>query len=157
MWEWLVIRRSDSYCLIDYGRRRKGKGAATFPCNDLKEAEKWRQQVIRQVSEKVSQIQNPGFGEYRFRDLNNEINKLLREKDYWQDRIMKLGGPDYYKIGPKMIDHEGEEVPGNCGYKYFPGVRELFEKEPSLQGTFENWLIMLMLIIMVTVMIMMAY
>lgn len=34
-----------------------------------------------------------------------------------------------------MLDHEGKEVPGNRGYKYFgaardlPGVRELFEKE----------------------------
>lgn len=39
------------------------------------------------------------------------------------------------KVGPKMLDHEGKEVPGNRGYKYFgaakdlPGVRELFEKE----------------------------
>ncbi|PIO24737.1 hypothetical protein AB205_0130180 [Aquarana catesbeiana] len=36
-----------------------------------------------------------------------------------------------------MLDHEGKEVPGNRGYKYFgaakdlPGVRELFEKEPA--------------------------
>lgn len=34
-----------------------------------------------------------------------------------------------------MLDHEGKEVPGNRGYKYFgaakdlPGVRELFETE----------------------------
>ncbi|XP_025060316.1 pre-mRNA-splicing factor ISY1 homolog isoform X4 [Alligator sinensis] len=40
------------------------------------------------------------------------------------------------RVGPKMLDHEGKEVPGNRGYKYFgaakdlPGVRELFEKEP---------------------------
>lgn len=37
-----------------------------------------------------------------------------------------------------MLDHEGKEVPGNRGYKYFgaakdlPGVRELFEKEREL-------------------------
>merc|ERR1711962_1404076 len=35
-----------------------------------------------------------------------------------------------------MIDMDGQEVPGNRGYKYFgaakdlPGVRELFEQEP---------------------------
>lgn len=34
-----------------------------------------------------------------------------------------------------MLDHEGKEVPGNRGYKYFgaardlPGVRELFENK----------------------------
>ena len=33
-----------------------------------------------------------------------------------------------------MLDHEGKEVPGNRGYKYFgaakdlPGVKELFEQ-----------------------------
>jgi len=37
-----------------------------------------------------------------------------------------------------MLDHEGKEVPGNKGYKYFgaarqlPGVRELFEQAPPL-------------------------
>ena len=41
----------------------------------------------------------------------------------------------FQRVGPKMLDHEGKEVPGNRGYKYFgaardlPGVRELFEKE----------------------------
>ena len=39
------------------------------------------------------------------------------------------------KHGPKMLDHDGKEVPGNRGYKYFgaardlPGVRELFRKK----------------------------
>lgn len=37
-----------------------------------------------------------------------------------------------------MLDHEGKEVPGNKGYKYFgaardlPGVRELFEQERKM-------------------------
>lgn len=105
-------------------------------CNNLKEAEKWRHQIIREISKKVAQIQNAGMGEFRIRDLNDEINKLLREKRHWQDRIVELNGPDYGKIGPRMLDHEGKELPGNRGYKYFgaakdlPGVRELFEQEP---------------------------
>ena len=36
-----------------------------------------------------------GLGEYRIRDLNDEINKLLREKRHWEDRIVELGGPNY--------------------------------------------------------------
>lgn len=36
-----------------------------------------------------------GLGEFRIRDLNDEINKLLREKRHWEDRILELGGPDY--------------------------------------------------------------
>jgi len=37
-----------------------------------------------------------GLGEFKIRDLNDEINKLLREKGHWQDRIKELGGPDYW-------------------------------------------------------------
>ena len=39
-----------------------------------------------------------------------------------------------------MLDHEGKEVPGNRGYRYFgaardlPGVRELFEKHRECMG-----------------------
>lgn len=77
-----------------------------------------------------------GLGEFRIRDLNDEINKLLREKRHWENQISALGGPHYRRYGPKMFDAEGREVPGNRGYKYFgaakdlPGVRELFEQEP---------------------------
>ncbi|XP_060075436.1 pre-mRNA-splicing factor ISY1 homolog [Ylistrum balloti] len=105
-------------------------------CTDLRKAEKFRRQIIGEISRKVAQIQNAGLGEFRLRDLNDEINKLLREKGHWEDHIKELDGPDYRKIGPKMLDQEGKEVPGNRGYKYFgaakdlPGVKELFEQEP---------------------------
>ncbi|KAJ1531993.1 hypothetical protein ONE63_000628 [Megalurothrips usitatus] len=105
-------------------------------CNDLAKADKWRMQIIREIAKKVAQIQNAGLGEFRIRDLNDEINKLLREKGHWEVQIRDLGGPDYARVGPRMLDHEGKEVPGNRGYKYFgaakelPGVRELFEQEP---------------------------
>ncbi|GAB1601171.1 pre-mRNA-splicing factor ISY1 homolog [Argonauta hians] len=108
-------------------------------CSDLPKAEKWRRQIIGEISRKVAQIQNAGLGEFKLRDINDEINKLLREKGHWEDRIKELGGPDYRRVGPKMLDHEGKEVPGNRGYKYFgaakelPGVRELFEQEPPAQ------------------------
>ncbi|CAF0822636.1 unnamed protein product [Adineta steineri] len=102
---------------------------------NVKKAEKWRYQVVREIARKVAQIQNAGLGEYKIRDLNDEINKLLREKSHWEDRVKELGGTDFKKTAPKMLDNEGKEVPGNRGYKYFgaakdlPGVRELFEQE----------------------------
>lgn len=105
-------------------------------CDNLQQSEKWRRQIIGEISRKVAQIQNAGLGEFRLRDLNDEINKLLREKGHWEDRIQELGGPDYKRFGPKMLDHEGQEIPGDKGYKYFgatkdlPGVRELFRQEP---------------------------
>ncbi|KAH9632204.1 hypothetical protein HF086_015236 [Spodoptera exigua] len=62
-----------------------------------------------------------GLGEFRIRDLNDEINKLMREKRHWEVQIKSLGGPDHARVGPKMLDQDGKEV---------PGVRELFEQEP---------------------------
>nr|XP_033782324.1 pre-mRNA-splicing factor ISY1 homolog [Geotrypetes seraphini] len=121
---------------LEDGKVKERRPFLASECNELPKAEKWRRQIIGEISKKVAQIQNAGLGEFRIRDLNDEINKLLREKGHWEVRIKELGGPDYARIGPKMLDHEGKEVPGNRGYKYFgaakdlPGVRELFEKEP---------------------------
>lgn len=50
------------------------------------------------------------------RDLNDEINKLLREKHHWENQIIFLGGANYKRAG-KMTDSEGREVPGMRGYK----------------------------------------
>ncbi|KAF6302905.1 ISY1 splicing factor-like protein [Rhinolophus ferrumequinum] len=120
---------------LEEGKMKERRPFLASECTELPKAEKWRRQIIGEISKKVAQIQNAGLGEFRIRDLNDEINKLLREKGHWEIRIKELGGPDYGKVGPKMLDHEGKEVPGNRGYKYFgaakdlPGVRELFEKE----------------------------
>ena len=44
---------------------------------------------------RVCLLCSAGLGEFRIRDLNDEINKLLREKRHWEDRILELGGTDY--------------------------------------------------------------
>lgn len=79
-------------------------------CRDLADADKWRQQIIREIGRKVMDIQNPGLGEHRIRDLNDEINKLIREKGHWEARILELGGPNYAKTAPKLTDENGKEV-----------------------------------------------
>ncbi|XP_037535642.1 pre-mRNA-splicing factor ISY1 homolog isoform X1 [Nematolebias whitei] len=122
---------------LEEGKVKERRPFLASECSELPKAEKWRRQIISEISKKVAQIQNAGLGEFKIRDLNDEINKLLREKGHWEVRIKELRGPDYRRIGPRMLDHEGKEVPGNRGYKYFgaardlPGVRELFEKEPT--------------------------
>lgn len=114
------------------GRPKKRPYLAEL-CLDLKEAEKWRREIINEISNLVMLIQNAGLGECKIRDMNDHINKLLREKRHWERRIIDLGGPNYLKA-PSFQFEEGEEVPGTRNYKYFgaaknlPGVKDLFTK-----------------------------
>lgn len=104
-------------------------------CTDVRSCKRWRREIVQEISQKMAQIQNAGLGEFRLRDLNDEINKLIREKRHWENRIIKLGGPNYI-MSNKMLDAEGKELMWNRGYKYFgatkdlPGVRDLFEPDP---------------------------
>jgi len=109
-------------------------------CRDLNAADKWRQEILREIGKKVMEIQNAGLGEHRLRDLNDEINKLIREKGHWERQILKLGGPNYAaQSGTSTGGDEGADAgagDGNAGrgYKYFgaakqlPGVRALFDR-----------------------------
>lgn len=54
------------------------------------------------------------LGEHAIRDLNDEINKLLREKGHWERQIRALGGPNY---SAQVFDADGLELPGRRGYK----------------------------------------
>ena len=50
-----------------------------------------------------------GLGEFRIRDLNDEINKLLREKRHWEERILQLGGTDYMVRREREGEREREK------------------------------------------------
>jgi len=101
-------------------------------CSDLREAEKWRKEIIGEISNLVMLIQNAGLGEFKIRDMNDHINKLLREKRHWERRIIELNGPNYFRV--PAIKFDDDDAPGTGNYKYFgaardlPGVKELFTK-----------------------------
>lgn len=106
-------------------------------CDNLSDSERWRRSILKEVSKKINHIQNDNLPEHKLRDLNDEINKLMREKGHWERRIVELAGPDYGKIQPKITDDDGTQVPGGRGsYRYYgaakklPGVAELFRQEP---------------------------
>jgi pre-mRNA-splicing factor ISY1 len=116
-----------------YAERKRPKFATEV--TSVRECEVWRGELVRGISKKIAEIQNAALGEHRLRDLNDEINKDLREKGHWEDHIKSLGGPDYkaQKAGAEAV--YGAELASHSGYKYFgaakdlPGVRELFETE----------------------------
>ena len=104
----------------------------------MADAEKWRRELIRDMTRKISAIQNASLGEHRVREMNDEINKMNRQRHFWENRIKELGGKA--RVSRQFIDVEGKELPGAPGYRYYgaakdlPGIRELFaEKEEELQ------------------------
>ncbi|CAJ2504268.1 Uu.00g116620.m01.CDS01 [Anthostomella pinea] len=119
--------------IIDAGRTRRPKMITEV--DSIPSCEKWRGQTLKEISRKVSKIQDPALSDYQIRDLNDEINKLMREKHMWEVQIRNLGGPNYMRGGgAKVYDESGREIPGGGkGYRYFgrardlPGVKELFE------------------------------
>jgi len=109
-------------------------------CQSLGDCEKWRREIVRDFTKKIAAVQNATLGEHRIRELNDEINKLSRQKHYWEIRIRELGGSDYTKGRSHFYEVEGKELPGAPGYKYYgaakelPGVRELFaEHEGAIE------------------------
>jgi pre-mRNA-splicing factor ISY1 len=98
--------------------------------SSLSDAEKFRREVVSSLTKKVSMIRNAGLGEPRIRELNDEINKLVRKKHFWEKKIRELGGS--VTSGKQFYDIDGKELPGAPGYKYYgaakdlPGIRELF-------------------------------
>lgn len=81
--------------------------------------------ILKQYPHPIPSLPLAGLGEFRIRDLNDEINKLMREKRHWEVQIKSLGGPDHARVGPRMLDQDGKEVPGNRGYKYFGAAKDL--------------------------------
>lgn len=124
--------------IIDISRTRRPKLITTI--TSIPTAEKWRSQVLKEISRKVTKIQDPALSDYQIRDLNDKINKLMREKHTWEKQIRTLGGPNYMR-GGRVLDEDGKEVPGGGkGYRYFgrarelPGVKELFERQMRPEG-----------------------
>ncbi|KAJ3086431.1 NineTeen Complex (NTC) component, partial [Phlyctochytrium bullatum] len=120
---------------IELGVRKfEKRPASANMVDDAREAEKWRSHLIRELTRKVMKIQEPTLAEHEVRTMNDEINKLFREKRAWEYRIKDLGGPNYLRAQPRLFDDDGSEVPGSGGYRYFgrakdlPGVKELFAK-----------------------------
>jgi len=101
-------------------------------CDSLQDAESYRRKLLQEITTKISQISQSGLGEFRIRELNDEINKMMNKKRHWEMRINDLGGKTDYRKEKSAVDVEGKELPNNRGYKYYgaakelPGIRELF-------------------------------
>jgi pre-mRNA-splicing factor ISY1 len=125
--------------LSRYLRQKRGEArperrpAFASEVTDLQEAERWRREVLREISREAGLIQDATLGEAKIRELNDHINKLLREKRHWERQIRSLGGPDYSRAA--VVADLSAAVQDSNGYVYIgaarelPGVRELLERK----------------------------
>lgn len=132
--KWTAMRDADG----PGGRQRKPnrRPHLASDCEYLADAEKYRNQIVREIEGGIAKIQNPALAEHEIRELNDEINHRMREKWHWNRRVKELGGPDYAAIERQRQIEEGDDQ-ANSGYRYFgaakdlPGVRELLAKEAA--------------------------
>ena len=122
---------------LGLGTRSDRRPKMASACKSLRECERWRERYCARVVErcpKSKMVRQPerslvycahappwtrhtaGLTDYEIRDLNDEINRLLREKRHWENQIVALGGANYRR-NVAMLDDDGKEVPGTKGYK----------------------------------------
>ena len=135
-------QEASSSGLLPTSGTRRPKAPSTIAT--IPACEKFRGQILRDVSRKLLKIQDESLSDAQLRDLNDEINKLQKEKWGWERRIRELGGPNYMRsAGGVMFDEQGNAIDGGGGgkgYRYFgrakelPGVKEMFERAAKRQA-----------------------
>ena len=83
--KWLSMKRDHDSDPTSLDRAGKRPYLSSLVDN-LADAQFWRKQIVSEIARKVGQIQNKGLGEGAVRELNDEINKGLREKWHWNNR-----------------------------------------------------------------------
>jgi len=115
-------------------KRKTRRPHLASECEHLADAERFRGQIVREITDAIAKIQNPALSEHEIRELNDTINQRMREKFHWNKRIHQLGGVDYNALERKRRIEEGD-TQLNSHYRYYgaakelPGVKELLEKE----------------------------
>ncbi|GMM34295.1 Isy1 protein [Saccharomycopsis crataegensis] len=112
---------------ININKLRRPRNVATV--KDVKMAEKWRGQVNQEINSKILKLYDDMINDYQIRDLNDQVNKLFREKSAWEYRIKELGGPNYMKFSSHT--NKDEFVVRN--YRYFGRAKELKEVKQLIQ------------------------
>lgn len=129
--KWVAMREQGNAPVVP---RRPPRPHLASECQNLKDAERYRRQIIREMALKIKQIQNPALPQSELRDLNDSINQLQRQKYHWNKRIHQLGGADFNAIERKRQIDEGD-TQLYASYRYYgaakdlPGVKEHMEKQ----------------------------
>ena len=86
----------------------------------------FRRRIVGAIIKRVSEIQNAGLAEERIKELNDQINNIIRSKARWESRILELGGPDYRKERSQYesVGGDGDGLGAHeTGYMYFGAAK----------------------------------
>lgn len=108
-------------------RPRKVQSVTSLP-----QAERWRQTIIAEISVKMAKVNDPAENESEIRSVNDELNRLHREKRAWEHHIVALGGNDHLRYGAKS----GAVSIG--GVQYFGRAKELLEARSTKKQKVES-------------------
>lgn len=130
LYKWRSQQAAQQGVIDSSGRRPRN----IMDCTSAAACEKWRNQVLKEVTRKISKINDASLTDFQIRDLNDEINKLQKEKHMWEVQLKNIGGTNYIRFQGNVTDSEGRVIGSHKGYKYYgrakelPGIKELFSE-----------------------------
>jgi pre-mRNA-splicing factor ISY1 len=133
--KWVAMRDGKGTAAPQHQQRQHRRPHLASSVEHLRDAERYRRQVVQLMRDQIAAIQNPALPEAKVRELNDDINKLRREKYHWNKRVHQLGGVDHNALEKKRQREEGEDNQSHLTYRYYgvakdlPGVQEHIAKE----------------------------
>jgi pre-mRNA-splicing factor ISY1 len=133
--KWVAMRDGKGAAPQHQQHRARQRPHLASSVEHLRDAERYRRQVVQLMRDQIAAIQNPALPEAKVRELNDDINKLRREKYHWNKRVHQLGGVDHNALEKKRQREEGEDNQSHLTYRYYgvakdlPGVQEHIAKE----------------------------
>lgn len=123
-----LVGRFRDAMLVQSGLRRDPHDETHFDprkCTSLPVCIQNRQQIAREISRKLGQLQDEAMGPVELKLLNDEVNALIQNFDNWNYRVRELGGNKHRE--KKDFYDQGIEYVHNRPYRYFGRAKELPE------------------------------
>jgi pre-mRNA-splicing factor ISY1 len=135
--KWVAMREGGDAQLT--ARRQNRRPHLASQCEHLADAERFRGQILKEITNLIAELQNPALATNTIMELNDEVNRKIREKYYWNKRIVELGGRDFAALEKQRQIEQGD-TQLYAGYRYFgvakdlPGVAEELEKQEAMRN-----------------------
>lgn len=124
-----MLYRFREAMLIEAGVKRNPNDKTPLlpsTCTSLPIAEQARRNLLKEISRRLTRIQEKTLDEYQIRILNDELNRMVREKFEWDGCVRRLGGIDRKNL--QFLERLGVLQSGTTsanGYMYFGRAKEL--------------------------------